>query len=313
MLSRVANSLYWMGRYIERSEHQARYMNVNYFSSLDAPINISQSRQFVLESMLYMSGVSLPQESLKEQEVLFKLGLDAKCPSSLLSMITQARENARGSRDMLSSELWEAVNKFYHYINNYPNEVYIKTGLHDLTTSVIEQSTVIRGKVMVSLLHDEAMALIMLGIYLERAVQIVRIMGAKLNDIQRIKKMQPDVADLTYEYTTMLGCTESLDMLKRYYKNFPDKHKTIEFLLLINDSPRSVVHCLNQVKRYFNRITKQKYPDRDSVGFLIGKMAAEYNYIRLPDVEKSLPVFIDKTIDRLFSIGQELEKEYLQG
>ncbi|MEL6917757.1 MAG: alpha-E domain-containing protein, partial [Bacteroidota bacterium] len=78
MLARVANNLFWMGRYIERSEHIARYSRVNYFSSLDAPNQLSQSRQFVLRSMLFMVG-ELPlgdTKELNEAEVIYKIGLD---------------------------------------------------------------------------------------------------------------------------------------------------------------------------------------------------------------------------------------------
>ena len=78
MLARVANNLFWMGRYIERSEHIARFMNVNYFSSLDAPHELSHSRQFVLRSMLFMVGdpVSDVSEQLNEENTLHKIGLD---------------------------------------------------------------------------------------------------------------------------------------------------------------------------------------------------------------------------------------------
>ena len=77
MLARVANNLFWMGRYIERSEHLARYLNVNYFSSLDAPDELSQSRQFVLRSILFMADNQILQgnENVKEEEVLFDVGL----------------------------------------------------------------------------------------------------------------------------------------------------------------------------------------------------------------------------------------------
>ena len=78
MLARVANNLFWMGRYIERSEHVARYLNVNYFSSLDAPNELSQSRQFVLRSMLFMASdaVTDPNVQLDEGQVLFDIALN---------------------------------------------------------------------------------------------------------------------------------------------------------------------------------------------------------------------------------------------
>ena len=113
MLARVADNLFWMGRYIERAEHTARFLNVNYFSSLDAPNSLSQSRDFVLRSMLFMVG-DPPAESaiLREEEVLFKIALDPKYPVSILNAISNARENALCARDLISTGLYYTFNKF---------------------------------------------------------------------------------------------------------------------------------------------------------------------------------------------------------
>lgn len=106
MLARVANNLFWMGRYIERAEHIARYLNVNYFSSLDAPNELSQSRQFVLQSFLFMADdFSRTENELKEQEVLFDIGLNPEKPYSLINYVKLARENANSARDLISTEL----------------------------------------------------------------------------------------------------------------------------------------------------------------------------------------------------------------
>jgi len=85
MLARVADNLFWMGRYVERTEHMARYLNVNYFSSLDAPNPRSQSQDFVLRSMMTMAGMDENKTTkLKQQEVLYRIGLDPQTPVSLI-------------------------------------------------------------------------------------------------------------------------------------------------------------------------------------------------------------------------------------
>ena len=95
MLARVADNLFWMGRYIERAEHMARYMNVTYFSSLDAPNAQSQSREFVLRSILFMAGDPAdPDEKIKERVVLEKVGMSRDYPASVRNAILYARENA---------------------------------------------------------------------------------------------------------------------------------------------------------------------------------------------------------------------------
>ena len=114
MLARVANNLFWMGRYIERSEHIARYLSVNYFSSLDAPNEVSQSREFVLRSMLFVAD----EEELKEKkefnesDILFDIGLNSEKSYSILSAIKNVQQNANGARDLISTELYESINTF---------------------------------------------------------------------------------------------------------------------------------------------------------------------------------------------------------
>ncbi|WP_372945343.1 alpha-E domain-containing protein, partial [Muriicola sp.] len=171
MLARVANNLFWMGRYIERSEHIARYMHVNYFSSLDAPHEISRSRQFVLRSMLRMAGEPVPGEGeeLQEEEVLYKLALDPSNPFSIISNVRSTRENANSARDLISTELYESINKFYHFVLKYPVDHYKQKGLYDFSVNIIEMSSILRARIRSTLLHDEVYAIILLGVNLERA------------------------------------------------------------------------------------------------------------------------------------------------
>lgn len=240
MLARVANNLFWMGRYIERSEHVARYLNVNYFSSLDAPNELSQSRQFMLRSMLYMVGEpeNNEKEVLKEEKVLFNIGLDSDNPNSIINNIKAARENANSARDLISTELYESINKFYHFILNYDHQFFVQKGLYDYTVNVAENTAILRGKIRGTLLHDEVYAIIMLGINIERATQIIRIINAKYHDAQKATGSYGDLVSNSFEWTTLLKCAESYDMMRRFYQKPPTSITTLEFLVLNADCPR---------------------------------------------------------------------------
>ncbi|MGB3775785.1 MAG: alpha-E domain-containing protein, partial [Leeuwenhoekiella sp.] len=156
MLARVANNLFWMGRYIERSEHVARYLNVNYFSSLDAPNEQSHSRQHVLRSMLFMADDAVANgEELNEETVLFDIALNTEKEYSIINAVKIARENANSARDLISTELYESINKFYHYVLNYDVAYFKKKGLYDFTVNVAEFTAVLRGKIRGTLLHDK--------------------------------------------------------------------------------------------------------------------------------------------------------------
>jgi uncharacterized alpha-E superfamily protein len=122
-------------------------------------------------------------EAEDEKEVLFKIGLDSQNPNSIISIITVARENARGARNAISSDLWEAINKYYHLVNNYSVETYISTGFYDLTQIILEQTSIVQSKISGTLLHDEEWAIILVGMYIERVIQVIKIINSKLHDI----------------------------------------------------------------------------------------------------------------------------------
>ncbi|MEO9892890.1 alpha-E domain-containing protein [Aurantibacter sp.] len=312
MLARVANNLFWMGRYIERSEHIARYLNVNYFSSLDAPNAKSQNRQFVLRSMLFMVGTPEKDETkeLVEQEVLYKIGLDCESPISIINNVKHARENANSARDLISTELYEAINKFYHFVLNYSSDSFVKNGLHDFTSNVAEMTAVLRGKIRGTLLHDSIYAIIMMGINIERATQIIRIINAKYNDAIIAQGSYGDKINNSFEWTTLLKCAESYDMMRRYYKKTPTTISTLEFLILNPNCPRSIMNSLNQVFNHIKILDPSRAYDKNTTAFLIGKVRAEYEYKYIEEIEENIQVFIENILQNLNEISEKMEKEF---
>lgn len=311
MLARVASNLFWMGRYIERAEHTARYINVNYFSSLDAPNKLSQSRQFVLHSILSMVGDDAEEDRiLDEESVLYDVGLNSEKHYSILQCVKFARENANSSRDLISTEFYESMNKFYHFIMNYPRDVYVKKGLYDFMTHVAEHSAILRGKIRGTLLHDEVYALIMLGINIERATQVIRIVKTKFEDAENALGGYSNPIENSFEWSTLLKCIESYDMNRRYYKKTPTQSTVLEFLILNTDCPRSVMNSLNQMEKHINILDSSRFKQKDSAAFLICKMRSEYRFKTMEEIEESIGDFIESTLNILVKISAKLEKEY---
>ncbi|QCX00159.1 alpha-E domain-containing protein [Aggregatimonas sangjinii] len=312
MLARVANNLFWMGRYIERSEHIARYINVNYFSSLDAPNELSQSRQFVLRSMLFMVGDPEHDETkvLDEEKVLYKIGLDNDYPFSIINNVKYARENANSARDLISTELYEAINKFYHFVLKYDAEAYVKNGLHDFTVNITEMSAILRGKMRGTLLHNEIYAIIMMGVNIERATQIIRMINAKYNDALKSQGSYGDKFSNSFEWTTLLKCAESYDMMRRFYKKTPNSISTLEFLILNPNCPRSIMNSLNQVYKHIKVLDPSKKYNKNSTAFLVGKVRAEYEYKYIKEIEEDIQSFIKDILDNLSEISQKMESEF---
>lgn len=311
MLARVANNLFWMGRYIERAEHTARFLHVNYFSSLDAPNKISQSKQFVLNSIMRMVGEIIDEDvELNEKEVLFNVGLNPDKHYSILSNIRAARENANSARDLISTEIYESINKFYHFVTNYSLEVFVKRGLYDFAVSSTDNCAVCRGKIRGTLLHDEVYALIMLGSNLERATQITRIIKTKHMDAFKSTGSYNNPVYNSFEWTTLLKCCESYDMMRRFYKKAPTSLNTLEFLILNPYCPRSVMNSLNQAYNHINVLDVGKINDKNSAAFLVGKMRSEYQFKRIDEIDVDITTFIKNTLDMLVEIGVKLEHEY---
>ena len=312
MLSRVANNLFWMGRYIERSEHIARYLNVNYFSSLDAPNQLSQSRQFVLRSMLFMVGDPEKDATvyLEEEKILYQIGLDCDYSFSIINNVKYARENANSARDVISTELYEAINKFYHFVLNYNPKAYVKNGLHDFTVNVTERTAILRGKMRGTLLHDEVYAIIMMGINIERATQIIRIINSKHNDALMAKGSYGNKFSKSFEWTTLLRCAESYDMMRRFYKKTPSSISTLEFLILNPNCPRSVMNSLNQVHRHIKVLDKSEKYNKDSTAFLVGRVRAEYQFKYIKEIETDIQSFIEDILNDLSEISKKMGKEF---
>ncbi|MEM8509872.1 MAG: alpha-E domain-containing protein [Bacteroidota bacterium] len=314
MLARVANNLFWMGRYLERSEHLARYMNVNYFSSLDAPSAISQSRQFVLRSLLFMLGT--PEQdagkTLQEEEILYNIGLNPTYDHAILNNVKAIRENANGARDLISTELYESINRFYHFVLNYDVDYFVKRGLYDFTIGVTQRTAILRGKIRGTLLHDEIYSIIMMGVNIERATQVIRMINAKYQDALTAKGSYGDQVGNSFEWTTLLRCAESYDMMRRYYRKTPTVLSALEFLVLNGDCPRSVMNSLNQVCKHMDNLHLDQPPNKDSTSFLAGKLRAEFQYLRVEDIEKDINGFIQKILERLYQISNSMEKEFFQ-
>ncbi|MDP3913506.1 MAG: alpha-E domain-containing protein [Bacteroidota bacterium] len=310
MLSRVANNLYWMGRYIERADHLARYSNANYFSTLDAPILKAYDRSFVLESMLFMAGI-FDMEKVVERDVLFRIGLDQKNTNSILSNVTFARENARGARNVISTELWEAINKYYHLTTNYPQKTYLTTGLYTFNQMVLDQTSIVSSKIYGTLLHDGEWAMILIGMHIERAIQIIRIINSKLNDIYKIEQSGHPITEMSFEWTNLLRCLDSFDMNRKFYRTIPARETVLEFLMLNQNCPRSISYSLKGIRRYEEKISQNENSESNSISFKIRKLSEQYRYLSFDEYKDDIYGLLNRTQAKIIEIASELEKKYL--
>ncbi|MGV3541492.1 MAG: alpha-E domain-containing protein [Rufibacter sp.] len=315
MLSRIGNSLFWMGRYIERAEHIARYSRVQYVSSVDAPLG--QNREFVLESILDMSGSKEAyfeaHEKLEDNQVLNFITISEQNQFSLLSYIGRIRENARGARDNISIELWEAINRFYHKVNGSLTGDLPAQEIEFFARRIEENSYITKGYIENTLLHNDVWMLISLGIHLERAIQVIRILQTKMEDIEKLDATGQESALENYQWATTLESTEGFDMYMRCHKTSPTRTHVLNFLLFDTQFPKSVSYSMERVRDCIQRISfQQEEPKKESIAFMAGKLACRFQYLTIEEVEDRAAPFLKRTLDNVYELAQQLDVKYLK-
>ncbi|MBA9077202.1 MULTISPECIES: alpha-E domain-containing protein [Rufibacter] len=316
MLSRIGNSLFWMGRYIERAEHLARYSRVQYVSSVDAPLG--QNRDFVLESILDMAGSTDAYKALhpalEDNQVINYITVSEENPFSLLSYIGRIRENARGARDSISIELWEAINRFYHKVNGSLTGELPAEEIEFFARRIEENSYITKGYIENTLLHNDVWMLISLGIHLERVIQVIRILQTKLHDIEKLEAAGKQEGALeNYQWATTLESTEGFDMYMRCHKTSPTRTHVLDFLLFDTQFPKSVAYSMERVRDCIQGIAfQQEEPKKESIEFMAGKLACRFQYLTIEEVEDRAAPFLKRTLDAVYELAQQLDVKYLK-
>ncbi|WP_083925181.1 alpha-E domain-containing protein [Flexithrix dorotheae] len=318
MLSRIANNIFWMGRYIERGEHLARYSREQYFSTLDAPIAIN--KKMALSSILRMSGAYddyLEKYKTVTSENVFDFS--AKDPGNLASIhscIKIARENARSARYKLSAEAYEALNKLYHFSNKFIQQKVPEEQWYEYYQSIINDTYITKGFITNTLMRDEVWLIINTGVHLEKAIQVNRMILTKYQDINHLDKEKLITPVENYFWGNLLKSTDCLDIVRRVYKCDVSKDVVMDFLVLNKNFPKSILHNLQSVNRSINRLNPSKRTNIHSVEFFGGKLEAQLKYMTFDDIKengnpKKNIELLKTLLDKLYKIADLFEKQYL--
>ncbi|MCS7004326.1 MAG: alpha-E domain-containing protein [Cytophagales bacterium] len=314
MLSRIANHLFWMGRYLERSEHMMRFIEVHYMASLDAPKE--QEREIALESILNMVGAYelyfQQYETINENQVLDFCTLDKKNNLSLMNVVSLMRENARAVRDKLSTESWEAINLFYHSLNDIAiRKNPGKEQIPQLYQHVINYTYIIKGIFDNTLLRNEVWQFVSLGLHLERCIQISRSISIKMKDISRIDSSEGEGSIDSYHWSNLLKSACGYDMSRQVYKLVPNKKHAIEFLVLNNKFPNAVLLNLEMISYLLDAVNQKKIEDKNSLEFFVSKLSNTIKYLTIDEINGKEEHFINELILKLYAIGNMIEQKYL--
>ncbi len=307
--------MFWMGRYIVRAEHIARYTRVQYVSIVDAPLG--QNREVILESILNMAGSKEAyfgvHDKLEDDKVIDFISISEANDFSILSYIGRIRENARGSRDNISIELWEAINRFYHKVNELMSAEMPSEEIEFFARRIEENSYITKGYIENTLLHNDVWQLISLGMHLERAIQVIRILQTKLEDIDKLDAQVNESALENYQWSTTLRSTEAFDMFMRCHKTSPTRSHVLDFLLFDTQFPKSVAYSMEGIKKCIEGIAfQQEEGKRESLEFMAGKLACRFQYLTIEEVEDRAPQFLKRTLDNVYELASLLDVKYLK-
>jgi len=177
MLSRHAEDLFWLGRYVERAEDTARMLDVTFHHVLESPPSFESTAWRELLEVLYLDEVY--EGPIVGRDVSTYLVTDRDNPGSVVSAIERARDNARGLRDRISTELWEAINMFYLELSEADLTVGVETRTYDLLRRIKSRCQLINGVAAQTMPRDEGYRFIVLGLMLERAEMTCRLLSIR--------------------------------------------------------------------------------------------------------------------------------------
>ena len=257
MLSRVAHSIYWMARYVERAENTARIVNVNANLLLDLPRQLKLGWYPLIEITGSSELFNSLYDDASEQNVVRFLIADTRNPSSMLSALHQGRENARTIRENIPAEAWEHLNEMYQFVKNGLPAKLVRKRRYDFLIDIIGGVQQLTGILAGTMLHDEGYWFLRLGRNLERADMTTRIVDA------RSESLMPVQGDelVPFEDIQWMSVLMSLSAYQSYRKSAQSpvqRMGVLHFLLQDQVFPRSFYHCLNEVQESLKRIIRGK-------------------------------------------------------
>ncbi len=317
MLSRVADSLYWLARYIERAENNSRILDVNLQVTLDDDNSGADSDKQDWEPIL---------ASLEDQKLFHSLyavtNAETVCefvtfakenPNSIRSCIAGARENARTVREYISSEMWERVNSLYLWMNSADARQLFASSAIDFFRQVVDHSHQFHGTTNATLTHGEGWNFLQIGKYLERADSTSRILDLKYHILlPRGEEVGGNVD--TVQWQALLKSCSAFEAYRKLHIGPVAPWSVAEFIILHDSFPRSIRFCAEGLDAALHRISGcDRAHFTTEAERLSGKLLSDLNYATIADIFKvGLHQYLDGIQFRLIEISSASLKEYCE-
>jgi uncharacterized alpha-E superfamily protein len=317
MLSRVAHSLYWMARYIERSENIARLVEVNLQLLLD--LRALDDKKLAAYWLPIVQATGDETEFFKwhkratGQTVTEFLVFQNENPNSIVQSICQARENARMVRDQLTLELWEELNRLYLFVRSPQARKIWDRSPSEFFQEIKAGSLHLTGIASATLIHDEGWWFVQTGQFLERADKTTRILDVRHETLP--ERGAPKTVSQTdaLEWSAVLRSCSAWDAYKTFYGADVHPRLVAEFLLFNDSFPRSVRFCVSELNRAIRRISGVAEGTfcNDSEK-LTGRFLADLQFSTIEEIfDHGLHQYLDEAQTKLNNIGEALFHAYI--
>lgn len=310
MLSRTADHLYWMARYIERAENMARVLDVTHNMSL--VMSPGDSEAALWAPVLQISGnVEAFEEAYGEYtsaNVVRYLSMDEDNFSSIYSCLRSARENARAVRAAMSTETWENINSLWLEFNQFIGQDFSKGGLHEFCDWVKSRSHLFRGVSYGTMLRDDAFRFLRLGTFIERADNTARLLDVKYHLLMPEDADENGAVDY-YEWSAVLRSVSAFQAYQKVFSDTIEPWRVAELLILREDMPRSLHACFTEITPILDQLTGQRGSECRR---LAGELHSRLRYGRMLDIfNEGLHEFLEQFILSNNKLGLEIQRTFL--
>lgn len=305
MLSRVAETIYWIGRYQERAENTARLITVNTNLMLDLPLSVAPGWDALINLLGCHRSYNERHPEFTERRVAHFLISDETNSSSIISTLATLRENARTIREILPREAWECINGYYQDAIENKSGSFSRQGRHRYLQEIIAGSQLLTGLLAGSMSHDTAYHFLNLGRKLERADMTTRII-----DVRSENPIPDEAPELVpFEDILWMSMLKSLSAYQMYRQHMQVRIRrsdVLKFLFQTENFPRSLSYCLENISYNLSRLPKNRNPVK-----ILRQIEKRIENISLEEMDNQvLHNFIDEMQIMLSELHDSLAKNY---
>jgi uncharacterized alpha-E superfamily protein len=329
MLSRTADHLFWMARYMERAENTARMLDVNYQTSLlPQSADAAEKGWKGLLSISELSGDYAKRVGeVTARKVMDYMVSDAANPSSIRSCLMAARENARAVRGTLTTEVWETQNQTWLEFQRMVGTQSFHRDPSTLFEWVKFRSHLSRGVTVGTMLQDEAFHFLRIGSFLERADNTARLLDVKFHAVESeffgaIQSQTQGAMEAAaeanggrdieydfYHWSAILRSVSGFEVYRKAYRNVIRPERVAELLILRPDMPRSLAACMQEVLSNLTMVANEQSGETLRKA---GRLRADLQYGRIDEIlATGLHAFLTQFLERVGTLGVGISRDFL--